>query len=241
MKRVESKSDYEEKGERGLAMAVKLPGNKLRMDFESGKTFHIEVSKETLPENFPWDKMSDNKKKHVSATMNEKGDKVLFINPASGTFKMKLQKFVAKEGQEPVAETKPGKKGKDYKQFAVLLEIVEGSWKGTVYWKPFYPNFAPDEDGNLAVSGQGSGSDALYDFLQATGVGNHLIKYSDNPLPEIQRIALQEGKVFEAVVVKGWVDTILTNLDDDEEEDEENLAEEEKEPETTHPALDDPE
>jgi hypothetical protein len=91
-----------------------------------------------------------------------------------------------------------------------------------------YPNFGKDEDGNLAVSGSGSGSDNLFDFLNATGVSGHVLPYSENPLPAIEKIAQEEGKTFKVVVNKGRIDTILVPMEDAFEEGE-----------AEHPALKD--
>ena len=233
MKRV--KGEAEEKGVRGLASATKIGDDKLRVVFEDNKgTFLLTVGEDTLPEYFPFSKMRKEGTINISATMNKEGTKILFANPASGEYEARFNKMVAPEGQEPVAETKPGTKGKPYKQFAVLIEIVgvkksdgiTSTWKGANLYKPLYPNFAPDEDGNLAISGGGSGSDTLYDFLEATGVSNHNIPFSDNPLPEIQRIAQKENRTFKVILQKGWIDMIIPPMLDDAFELEDDFFEE---------------
>jgi len=251
--RVKGNTNLEEKGRRGLADVTKLNDTMLRVDFEAtekekAESFSVKVTEDSIPEYFPFKNMKVNGKTKVSATMNDKGDKILFANPANGEFEGHFNKMPCPEGQQPAPETKPGKKGKDYKQFAVLIEVdamvgTKALWKGCNYWKPFYPNFGKDEDGNLAVAGQGSGSDALYDLLEATGVNEHTIPFSENPLPEIQTIAQAENRKFKFIVTKGWIDMIVPPLTENAFGDDEEIGfteepeAEVKEEEVIHPAL----
>lgn len=241
------------KGRRGLAELVRLSADKVRIDFEkteklAEESFNLIVSfgeDGTIPEYVPVRKMKDNAKIRVSATMNEDGTALLFAVPASGEFDAKLDKFNAPEGQEPVAETKPGKKpGTSYKTFSVLIEIISGVWKGAKYFYSMYPNFGRDDDGNLAVSGSGSGSDALFDFMEATGLVEQTIPFSENPLPELQKLALEENRAFRIIVAKGWIDRIVAPLGEEDAFVDENgntespeLTEAQKANVTTHPAL----
>lgn len=240
------------KGRRGLADLVRLDAGRVRIDFEKleneekAPSFPINVTygeDGTIPEYVPVKRMKDGAKIRASVTMNEDGSAILFATPANGEFDAKLDKFVAKEGEQPVPESRPGKKGKPYKVFAVLLQITSGPWAGCNCWYQMYPNFGKDEAGMLAVSGEGTGSDALYDFMEATGVTDHEIPFSENPLPEIQRLALAENRNFRIIIVKGWVDRIIAPLgDEDAFVDENGNTESPKvdapEPVVTHPALD---
>lgn len=255
MERVKGTGSAEEKGRRGLANVVKLSETTLRVDFEAterekAESFNVKITGEdTLPEYFPFKRMKANGVVKVSATMNKEGDKILFANPANGEFEGHFNKIPCPEGQEPAPETKPGKKGKPYKQFAVLIEVdnqvgTKDLWKGCNYWVPFYPNFGPDADGNLAVAGTGSGSDALYDLMEATGVGDNVIEYSENPLPDIQRVAQAEKRSFKFIVTKGWVTMLIPTHNDVGGafgEDEEPGFMTEPASETPHPALKDEE
>lgn len=240
------------KGRRGLAELVRLDADRVRIDFEKtekleAESFPLKVSfgeDGTIPEYVPVKKMKDNAKVRVSATMNEDGSALLFAVPASGEFDAKLDKFNAPEGQEPVAESKPGKKaGTFYKTFSVLIEITTGVWKGAKYFYSMYPNFGKDEDGNLAVAGSGSGSDALYDFMEATGLIAQTFPFSENPLPELQKAALEENREFRIIVAKGWIDRIVAPLNEEDAfekdfpESAPEMSETQKANVTTHPAL----
>lgn len=248
MNRVKSDNKFD-KGRRGLAQIVKLSDENMRVDFEAtdkekAESFNVKVvygEKGTVPDYLPFKKMKANGKLGASVTMNVEGDTVLFAVPSSGEYEARFNKMVSPEGQAPVAETKQGKKG-TYKQFAVLIEITDGPWKGTNYWKPYYPNFGKDEAENLAVAGSGSGSDALFDLLECTKVVNHEIPFSENPLPEIQKIAQEEDARFKIIVQKGWIDMLVKPLEDGDAFLEEDTVDTEfKSPmgEEIHPALND--
>jgi len=223
MKRVKSESNFEKKGVMGLATAVKLNDVNLRLDFETDQTFTIKVNQSeeaderTVPTFFPFKFLKQDKKTSVKVTMNEGGDKVLFISPGSGTFPVKFMKFPSPEGVPPAPETFEGKKGKkSYRAFGAMFEIQKPSpWAGTGLWARFYPNFGKDEGGLLAIAGEGSGSDSLANLLEATGVANHEIQFSENPLPEIQEIAQKEATTFDVVIQKGWIDMIVVKEDED--------------------------
>ena len=149
--------------------------------------------------------------------MNKDASKVMFCSPASGDFVFKFVKFTAKDGETPAPITKMGKKNKPFQTFGALLEVISGKWKGTQYYFGLYYNFGKDEDGNLVVTGTGTGSDKLTDFLDVTGVFSHDIKYSENALPAIQEIAQNEDRSFKGIVVRGWVETLIALLDTDED------------------------
>lgn len=239
MKRVKSESNFEKKGWMGLATATKLNETNLRLDGE-GVTFTIKVNQSeemeerTVPPSFPWKNLGLNKKTSVKVTMNEAGDKVLFVSPGSGTFPVKFLKFPSPEGVAPAPETFEGKKGKKpYRAFGAMFEIQKPNvWAGTGLWARFYPNFGKDEGGLLAIAGEGSGSDSLANLLEATGVAKHEIQFSENPLPEIQKIAQEEATTFDVVIQKGWIDMIVVKEDEDAFE---NLPDVDE----VHPALQD--
>lgn len=228
-KRVKSNNSIE-KGERGLATLTKLDGNRARLDFiETGNSFNVAVDqtgeRPTLPANVPYGAMKLNGSIQVSATMAKDEPTVLFCNPASGEFKVKFLNFTAPENTPPSPETRQGKKaGSTYRVFSILQEVIEGRWKGSKLWSQLYANFG-NSDGELAVSGAGSGSDNLQDFLDATCGGEWTtLSYSENPLPEIQKLAQSLKKEYSVMVVKGWVDKYIPAMQDafdDEYQDEE--------------------
>jgi hypothetical protein len=193
-----------EKGVRGVGALVKLDGNKVRIDFENGEPAHIVVSQETIPQILldVIEKLPVNAKTGVDATLDITGTKILFAKPLNGTFDLKFIKFWAKEGENPVMETKDGKKGTTYRQFSAVLEVqkITGSkselWKGARFTVFFFDKFDKNEDGNLTVQTGSESADFLNDFMDVIGAGKHQIKASENPLPEIEKIALAEDITF---------------------------------------------
>lgn len=236
------KNDSFAKGRRGLATLVKLSETNARIDFEKieankgypeqpAVSYELKVSygeDGTIPDYIPLKKIKPNGRISLSATMNEDGSKILYAVPASGYFEAKFAQFVTKtEGEAPVMETKQGKKN-SYRTFAALLEITggnwngltikDGVWKGAKYYHALYDNFAENPDGGLAVKGSGSGSDNLADFLDAVVGGGEQIEFSENPLPEIQKVAYEMDTRFNINVAKGWVVSLVMPMSLDEEE-----------------------
>lgn len=204
------KDTSNEKGKRGVGNLIKLDEQKLRIDFEDGDKTPITISVETVPEILlnVLKKMPNNSKVGVEVTLDISGEKILFVKPLVGTFDLKFVKFYAPEGSLPAPETKMGKGNKPYKQFSAVLEVqnITGKksdmWKGVRYNVMFFDNFGKDEDGNLLVLAKGDNSDFLNDFMDASGAGFHEIPFSENPLPEIEKIILMEDKVISADVRK---------------------------------------
>ena len=98
MKRTKGDSNFEEKGKKGLASAVRLNEENFRLDFEDGNSVEIKISKETVPACFPVASYTANKPYQVKVTLNKDGNKVLFATPARGEFFVKFSKFFAKDG-----------------------------------------------------------------------------------------------------------------------------------------------
>lgn len=222
------KGESIEKGEKGEARLIKVSANKARVKFlESGKEYPIEVKQGdydtegvTLPNHVPFADIplpKDGKASsiNISATMTKDGKRVLYASPWSGEFEVKFIGFKAEENSAPVPDVHQGKKGKAFSTFTPILEVVEGGWKGLKYFNSLYLNFGADENEMLAVTGGGEGSDNLADFGDCIGVDFNSIPYSENPLPEIQEKALEIGRTFKIVVVKGWIKSYLAGFSDD--------------------------
>lgn len=220
------------KGRRGVAELIRISESKARIDFpatekEPAASFQIDVSfgeEGTIPDYVPFKKIKDKSKFPLSATMDEAGKRILYAVPANGYFEAEFDKFVAKKDETPCPETKKSTKGnKTYRDFAAMikvtggdwqgLKIKEGCWLGAQYYYRMYDNFADDGNGFLAVKGSGSGSDSLCDFLDATiGGATSQIEFSENPLPEIEKIAQDVKNTFNINVAKGWIASIVVPL-----------------------------
>lgn len=226
-KRISIKSGGIEKGEKGEARLIKVSPNKARIKFlESGNEYLIEVKQGdyntegvTLPIHVPFSnipfKNGQTSSISINATMSKDGKRVLYATPWSGEFEVKFVGFRAGKDQDPVPEVRQGKKGKPFSTFTPILEVVEGNWRGLRFYNSLYFNFGADENGMLAITGGGEGSDNLADFGDCIGVDFNSIPYSENPLPEIQEKALEMGRTFTVMVVKGLIKSYIAGFNDE--------------------------
>lgn len=237
--RVTSK-ESSEKGRRGIAKLVRLSESNARIEFEKVEanknypevpavTYEIKVSfgeEGTIPDYVPFKLLKNNQAMSLSATMDAQGTKILFAVPASGYFEAKFDTFLTKEKDAPIVwETKKGAKN-TYRQADCLIEVTggqwngvairEGVWAGAKYWYRLYDNLTANVDGGLAVKGSGDGSNNLADFLDAVVGGGEQIQFSENPLPEIQRVAKEEDRRFYVNVAKGWIVSLVVPMSLDE-------------------------
>lgn len=236
MDRIKGNDQLEEKGEMGNAVITKLSDTHIRVNFENNKEFNIQADEDgklPVPEAFPIKKIKKDGTLRANLTMNKSGTKILFASPQNGEFAAKFERIVAKKDTEPAPETRQGKWG-PYQTFGVLLKITEGNWKGTLVYYQLSYKFGENESGGLAISGEGTYSDALYDFLNAVGVYDHVIPFSENGLPEINKIALEEDRDIRIFMSKGRIDKITYDISEDDFEEETDTESEE-----VHPALKD--
>jgi hypothetical protein len=224
-RRVEVKSF--ETGERGEAVLVKVSDTKARVEFlESGNKYEVSVKQgayddetTTIPEHVPFKKMKVGSTLRLSATMTQDGKRLLYASPWSGELQVKFVGFKAKEGEAPVPEEKVGKQNKPYRIFTPILEVVSGTWKGLQYRNNnLYDKFVAHEDGMMAIGGSSESANNLSDFLDCIGVDISTIPFSENPLPEIQELALEANKEFSVIIVKGWIATYVAGLDVDSDD-----------------------
>lgn len=244
------KGDSVEKGRRGVAKLVRLSATRARLDFEKVEankkypeqpavSYNLDVSfgeDGTIPDYVPFKLLKDNQALSLSATVDSEGNKIMYAVPASGYFEARFDQFVSdSKDAPPTMKTHTGTKN-SYRTFGALLEITggqwnglnikDGIWKGAKYWYGLYDHFAPNADGGLAVKGSGDGSNNLADFLDATVGGGEQIPFSENPLPELQKVAQAEDRRFFVNVAKGWVVSIVVPLEAMDEEIGEFISEE---------------
>ena len=153
-------------------------------------------------------------------TLNSENDKVLGYRPINGMFTGKVQKFVSKEGDDPVPQTKIAKNQQgstySYQYFTVLLEITQGSNKGLIVPAMLRYQFGQaDEDGKQVVAYTNPKSKynpILVSFCDVTGVWDKgIMQYKDNILPIMQKRILHENKEFNFVMKNGYVSDFIPN------------------------------
>ena len=220
-KRESKKLEY---GKSGSAKMVKLDAIRARFDFEDGTQVPFTVvqgniwedEKSTLPEYVPFKIMKESGSINVRVSF-EKGDtKVLFINPSSGELKVKFDRFQAPEDSAPTWQEKEGKGKRPYREANPFFEVADGRWKGCVIRGRLFDNFGLwQEDGNTTVYGDGTGSQNLRDFCDAVGFDYSNTPYSENLLPEIQKVAKELGNEFTIVLNNGYISTYVPAMQDD--------------------------
>lgn len=220
-KRESKKLEY---GKSGIAKMVKLDANRARFDFEDGSSVNFNVVQgniwedetATLPEYVPFKVMKDNASVNVRVSF-EKGDKkVLFINPSSGELKVKFDRFQAPEDSAPTWQEKEGKGKRPYREANPFFMVSDGRWKGCVIRGRLFDNFGLwEEDGNTTVYGEGTGSQNLRDFCDAVGFDYSNTPYSENLLPEIQKVAKELGNEFTIVLNNGYISTYVPAMQED--------------------------
>ena len=173
-------------------------GNKFKVTFEDG--FAKVFDKSDCPD--------ATKKGNWFVTLTSEGDGIMGLRPNNAMCKAKFSQFVAGEDDIPVPFLKESKfGGDDYLAFIALLSLG-GEYKGMV--QPFFMIYKFAEyDGNLVIKGTGRSADMLQGFLEACGVWDQDIPFSDNVLPTLQKMILVESKVFGLTIKDGWVDSIM--------------------------------
>ncbi len=214
-----------EYGTSGEANLVKLDDKRARIDFAEGKKVELQVVQgnvfedetTTLPEYVPFKAMAVNKSIPVRLSMEEGDKRVLFINPLAGEFKVKFVRFQAPEGSEPVWVEKQGKGKRPYREANPFVEVTEGRWKGLTIRGRLFDNFGEwKEDGLTTIYGEGTGSENLRDFCSCVGFNYWEVPFSENHLPEIQKIALEKENEFSIILVKGYVANWVAGLDEED-------------------------
>lgn len=223
-----------EYGKNGIGKLVKLDANRARVDFDDGSSVPFTVvqgnvfesENATLPDFVPFKAMKENTHLNVRVSF-EKGDKrVLFINPASGELRVKFVKFQAPEGSEPSWSEKEGSyvdkvtgKKKTFREANPFIQIIDGRWKGGQIRGRLFDNFGQSqEDDNTTIyfGKKGTSSQNLEDFCSCVGFEYWLTPYSENLLPEIQRVALENDNEFSVVLVNGYIANWVAGLNDAE-------------------------
>ena len=196
------KSDYV-RGPSGVAKIALSPDKKkAKVVFkEDDKTVIVsEFPKETKPGNW-----------FVSLDKDEK--KIVGIRPSSGVFTATVQKFTAKEGEQPAPQTKIGPDW-NYQFFIVLLELVTPEVKGMivpVMLRYHFGEAMEDEKSVVAFSHPKSKyTPLLAEFCDVTGVWTRgAMAYKDNVLPMLEKRILREDKKFQVVMKNGYADSFL--------------------------------
>lgn len=175
--------------------------------------------------------------------LDASGDTIQVFRPLSGNFKGVVEKFSAKEGQEPAPKTKPVsyvlKDGTPVKYdktyFWVIIKIVEPEkYKDIRISKELLYNFREAiVDGKSVVGflSRGDRTHELEEFCDLTGVWDRgAMAWEDNILPALEKRILRANRPFMFIMKDGWVDVMYEADQPDEEVDNEEDDWDEPEP-----------
>ena len=224
--------ESDSKGDNGIA-ALTWSDTKCKIEFEELDTVY-KVLREDLPE-YAQEWSLD----AAFVTMNGDNETVFSMRPVSGVFTVRTTGF-SRQGdadEPPAPQQRTGKYGVYY-TFNALLEIVKGKFQGAIYPFYLYYKFA-DYDGVVGIKGDGASSMKLMDYLDCVGVWEEgEIEFDDNILPVLEKRIKKAKKMFQIVVKKGYVESVLeVEVETDEEPEPEE--EEEVKPKKKQKAEDD--
>jgi hypothetical protein len=213
------------KGPQGSAnIVVNAEKELVRVSFvdgdNEGETFKIDL--DNCPESV--------KTGRFFASLSGKGDSLYSIRPVVGTFIVKFTRWARPENTVATPKEMVGKFG-PYQSMTALLRIFKGDNAGMEI--PLFLNykFVDDGAGNAAIptsEKSGTAAERLINFLEATGVLDDVIPYTDNLLPTLEKKILKKNQSFSVHVKEGFVDFISSlegvSVDPDPDEPDEDTT-----------------
>lgn len=214
---------------------IKVTDTKVLVTFEDKPDQKFKLDRDECPDNL--------KSGDYYVNLNADGDELVGVRPIMGMFRCKFKNMFVPEGEDiPQPQfheggprtSKDGRKwnADDYYSYMPMMEIVEGDYKG---WQiPVYLNylFVDDGDGHIMIKGGGKKADMNVSFLDATGVLEKEIKFSENVLPRLQKEILKEARIFLVYLKEGNVDAFATLPEEEPDVDEdEDLTQDDDEDE----------
>jgi hypothetical protein len=171
---------------------------------EKGKDFEIE--RENAPDNV--------EAGHWSTAVSSDGTKLFSIRPLVGTFDAKFVKFAAAKDAQPAPELEPSTYRNDKGQVVpgknklVFTAIIEVGGEYEYPCKLPYL-FSEGDNGNVQLTYRKMGPriSQMIDFLDVCGVKDSAIPYTENILPHLQEMILDEDRTFNVVIKNGWIDS----------------------------------
>lgn len=166
----------------------------------SGETYKIDL--ENAPESI--------KTGRFFVSLSGKGDSVYSVRPAVGTYIVQFVKWARKENTPPTPKEIIGKFGA-YSIMTALLKIVKGDFKNMEIPLSLAYKFCDDGSGNVAIptsDKSGTAAERLINFLEACGVLDEVLPFTDNVLPMLEKKILKKALPFSVVIKGGYVDYI---------------------------------
>jgi hypothetical protein len=154
----------------------------------------------------------------VYAEVSGDKKKLFGVRPLTGSYFAKVTGFAHAEDTLPAPKRYEGMGRKkdgttfpyNFEGFNVLVEILEGDWKGTVYPSMLRYLFMDAGDGETCgIRTGGKHAQVLANFLENAGLDFDVdtIPLSDNVLPWLEAELVSRGKRFMIIIGNGYVDS----------------------------------
>lgn len=202
-----------ERGPQGIG-ECRLLKNNIKIIAEDGSVY--EISYEKVDEDVVL-----NEGKNLSFSISKNKDTLYNLRPAEGTMFAKFGGFLVRRNEEiPKPELKKGgprkkRNGESYFapdriQFMFFHEIVNGKWKGTKYLQAYDYSFGELDNGNTSIVVRGARTQRMEKWLRIASDGLDIdIPYSDNILPDLQKILFDKDVIYQIQVENGWVQNVM--------------------------------
>lgn len=194
--------------------SINVIGRQLQVIFDE-KNEVVNLPLEALPPDSVPGKLPKNKKYFVSVSGDRQ--KLSAFRPWEGSFIAEFVELKKKPGQPPlhefprerVGQGPNGPYNKDWQEFTAILRIAEPPYTGLIVTTKLRYYFGMDEEGLTTIKGEGKHSQFLGRFLEVAVGDLEKIKipFSDNILPQLEKLLLERHRSFLIVMSKGWVDS----------------------------------
>lgn len=218
-------------GTSGAAKLYKVDDTKARIEFENGTVVNLNVvqgdvfdeeKKATLPSYVPFKSMKVGGFLNVRVSMEDGNNRVLFINPLSGTYTAKFIGFAANppEGFVPAWVEEKNKWEKVQRRTNPFIELTAKGerWQGCKVRGRLIDKFGKDpDDSNTTIWQEEKGTHwkNLEDFCNCVGFEYWNEPFTENNLPRIQEVGLANDNEFQVVFSNGYISTWLPAIADD--------------------------
>ncbi len=194
------------------AGSVKISKTAVRIVLDDDPDSVYEFSLKDAPENA--------KAGHWWIGMSADGERLWSISPINSAAKLAFEGFSKTEGQLPapkhiVKEGTDPKTGSPYKseydQFTALFKIVGSDDPDEVGMIVTYTlrYYFFNNDGQVGLDKPRSKYTVqLADFLDASGATQTEMNYSENILPALERRILEAGRLYNAIIKEGRIDSL---------------------------------
>src|SRR3990167_3791840 len=205
-------------GEKGLAQ-VSIGKGRVEVVFENEKRFKI--STDSVPEFMLGEKFPTSGKFWVK--LGRDNDEIQSISPVEGNYQIKFFKFSARKDEDPVPQKQKSSYNDSYYfTFMPIHRITRGTLKGCeiAVFLPY--RFAEVDGGEVVLVGSDKDNATavhrLEQWIEATGLVDKRIKYTDNLLPKFQKLALELDKEFNVSLRNGKVEYFAPIPQSDEDD-----------------------